>query len=123
MSKRRAVITGVGPITAVGRGREDFWRGIRAEKSGIAEISFFDTSAFNAHCGGEIRDWVPKIFFRHIDSSDSIVTHSLPSLPRSWRLTMPGSNIRAKNRNIASALVSEPRSAAYPTLKINMRIS
>jgi 3-oxoacyl-[acyl-carrier-protein] synthase II len=63
MSRRRAVITGVGPITAVGRGREDFWRGIRAEKSGIAEISFFDTSAFNAHCGGEIRDWVPEDFF------------------------------------------------------------
>jgi 3-oxoacyl-[acyl-carrier-protein] synthase II len=63
MSKRRAVITGVGPITAVGRGRDDFWRGIRAEKSGIAEISFFDTSAFNAHCGGEIRNWAPEDFF------------------------------------------------------------
>ncbi len=63
MNKRRAVITGIGPITCIGRGREDFWRGIRAEKSGIVDISFFDTSAFNAHCGGEIRDWMPEDFF------------------------------------------------------------
>ncbi len=63
MSKRRAVITGIGPITAVGRGREDFLRGLRAEKSGIAEISFFDTTAFNAHCAAEIRDWIPEDYF------------------------------------------------------------
>ena len=35
MPKRRAVITGLGPITAIGIGRENFWRGLRAEKSGI----------------------------------------------------------------------------------------
>lgn len=63
MSRRRAVITGVGPVTCIGQGRENFWRGLRAEKSGINEISFFDTSAFNAHCAGEIRDWTPEDFF------------------------------------------------------------
>lgn len=63
MRKRRAVITGIGPITCVGRGREDFWRGIRAEKSGIVNVSTFDTIGFNAHCAGEIRDWVPEDFF------------------------------------------------------------
>ena len=31
--RRRAVITGLGPITAVGIGRDHFWRGLRAEKS------------------------------------------------------------------------------------------
>ena len=63
MTRRRAVITGIGPITCVGRGREYFWRGIRAEKSGIVEISGFDTSAFHARCAGEIRDWMPEDFF------------------------------------------------------------
>ena len=63
MSKRRAVITGVGPITAIGRGREDFWRGIRAEKSGVVGISTFDTSGFRARCAAEIRDWVSEDFF------------------------------------------------------------
>src|SRR5213078_2141246 len=61
--KRRAVITGLGPITCIGKGVADFWNGIRAEKSGITSISTFDTSGFNAHCGGEIRDWDPEEFF------------------------------------------------------------
>jgi 3-oxoacyl-[acyl-carrier-protein] synthase II len=61
--QRRAVITGIGPITCIGTGREQFWRGILAEKSGIQRISSFDTTAFHAHCGGEIRDWVPEEHF------------------------------------------------------------
>ena len=63
MPKRRAVITGIGPITCIGTGREDFWRGLRAEKSGIQRISSFDTAEFNAHCGGEIPEWTPEDYF------------------------------------------------------------
>lgn len=63
MSRRRAVITGIGPITCIGKGVDNFWNGILAEKSGISRISSFDTSAFNAHCGGEIPDWEPERFF------------------------------------------------------------
>lgn len=61
--KRRAVITGIGPITCIGIGREQFWNGIRAERSGITRVSSFDTSAFNAHCAGEIPKWIPEDFF------------------------------------------------------------
>jgi 3-oxoacyl-[acyl-carrier-protein] synthase II len=63
MNRRRAVITGIGPITCIGQGVEEFWNGIKAEKSGVSRISAFDTSGFNAHCGGEIRDWHPEEFF------------------------------------------------------------
>ena len=63
MPKRRAVITGLGPITCIGIGRENFWRGLRAEKSGVRTISTFDTSQFNAHCAGEIVDWIPEEHF------------------------------------------------------------
>src|SRR5438132_12887304 len=63
MSRRRVVITGIGPITCVGHGREKFWNGILAEKSGINCISSFDPSAFRVHCAGEIRDWDPEAFF------------------------------------------------------------
>lgn len=61
--ERRAVITGIGPITCIGTGKDDFWKGILAEKSGIRNISTFDTTPFHAHCGGEIRDWVPENYF------------------------------------------------------------
>jgi 3-oxoacyl-[acyl-carrier-protein] synthase II len=63
MHRRRVVITGLGPITSVGIGKENFWRGLRAEKSGIQAISSFDTSEFNAHCGGEIPNWTPEDYF------------------------------------------------------------
>ena len=63
MSRRRAVITGIGPITCIGHGRENFWNGILAEKSGISRISSFDISAFHVRCAGEIRDWNPEEFF------------------------------------------------------------
>jgi len=63
MPRRRVVITGIGPITSVGIGKENFWRGLRAEKSGIQRISSFDTSEFNAHCGGEIPNWTPEDYF------------------------------------------------------------
>jgi len=63
MSRRRAVITGIGPITCIGQGVVEFWNGILAEKTGITRISTFDTSMFNAHCGGEIPAWEPEQFF------------------------------------------------------------
>jgi 3-oxoacyl-[acyl-carrier-protein] synthase II len=62
-SRRRAVITGIGPITCVGTGKYAFWRGILAEKSGITAISTFDTSEYYARCGGEIRDWDATAWF------------------------------------------------------------
>jgi 3-oxoacyl-[acyl-carrier-protein] synthase II len=62
-SKRRAVITGLGPITSAGIGREGFWNGLRAERSGIRQVESFDSSIFNAHCAAEIPDWAPEEFF------------------------------------------------------------
>ena len=61
--RRRAVITGIGPITCIGVGREAFWRGILAQRSGISRITCFDTGELKARCGGEIREWDPAAFF------------------------------------------------------------
>jgi 3-oxoacyl-[acyl-carrier-protein] synthase II len=63
MSRRRVVITGIGPIPCVGHGREHFWNGILAEKSGIKSIASFDPSAFQVRCAGEIHDWNSEEFF------------------------------------------------------------
>ncbi len=61
--RRRVVITGIGPISCIGIGREEFWRGILREESGVTIIKSFDTSAFRAHNGAEIQDWEPTRFF------------------------------------------------------------
>src|SRR3954469_4356327 len=57
MNRRRAVITGIGPITCIGTGVDRFWEGILAEKSGIGSITSFDPTVFHVRCAGEIRDW------------------------------------------------------------------
>ena len=63
MSRRRAVITGIGPVTCVGKGREDFWNGILSQKSGVGSITSFDPGVFRVRCAGEIADWNPEDFF------------------------------------------------------------
>ena len=63
MSRRRAVITGLGPITCIGKGVEDFWNGILAEKTGITPIANFDVSGFGVRVAGQINDWDPEEFF------------------------------------------------------------
>jgi 3-oxoacyl-[acyl-carrier-protein] synthase II len=60
---RRIVITGMGPITCIGVGKDAVWSRIREERSGIDRITRFDTGEFRAHCGGEVRDWDPTPFF------------------------------------------------------------
>ena len=73
MSRRRAVITGIGPITCIGTGVDRFWDGILAEKSGIGSITSFDPSVFHVRCAGEIRDW---------NAEDHFSPHRLKRLDR-----------------------------------------
>lgn len=63
MSRRRIVITGLGPITCIGKGVEGFWNGIRAEKTGISPIQSFDVSSFGVRVAGELFDWNAEEFF------------------------------------------------------------
>jgi len=63
MNQRRAVITGIGPITCIGHGRENFWNGILGEKSGVNTITSFDPTVFRVRSAGEIGDWDPEKFF------------------------------------------------------------
>lgn len=63
MTQRRTVITGVGPITCAGQGKDAFWANIKAGHSGISHVTGFDTSQIHAKCGGEIHSWDPAQFF------------------------------------------------------------
>jgi 3-oxoacyl-[acyl-carrier-protein] synthase II len=60
---KRAVITGLGPITAIGIGREQFWDSLRAQRSGITRLTAFDSTEYNAHHAGEVRAFDPVDYF------------------------------------------------------------
>ncbi|OQX86822.1 MAG: hypothetical protein B6D55_05100 [Candidatus Omnitrophica bacterium 4484_70.2] len=62
MKKRRVVVTGIGVISSVGIGKEQFWEGIKKGKSGITKISSIDTSNFKCQYGGEVKNFSPEDF-------------------------------------------------------------
>ncbi|MEA5092752.1 3-oxoacyl-[acyl-carrier-protein] synthase 2 [bioreactor metagenome] len=55
--KRRVVVTGVGLVTPIGIGKEEFWKNLIAGKSGIGLITQFDTEGFDAKIAGEVKDF------------------------------------------------------------------
>ena len=59
---RRVVVTGLGLITPLGIGVEKTWSALCAGKSGIAEITRFDTSDFLTKIAGEVKDFHPEDF-------------------------------------------------------------
>lgn len=62
MNKRRIVVTGLGVVSSVGIGRDEFWKSIIEGKSGISEVSAFDTDLFRCHRGGEIKNFNAEDF-------------------------------------------------------------
>ena len=68
MSNRRVVISGVGLITPLGIGVDETWRELCAGKSGIGEITRFDTSDFQTKIAGEVKDFHPEDFLTQKDA-------------------------------------------------------
>lgn len=59
---RRVVVTGIGPITPIGIGKDTYWQSLVEGKSGIDKISLFDASEYPSQIAGEVRDFEPKNF-------------------------------------------------------------
>ena len=54
---RRVVITGLGCVTPIGLGRENFWRALQAGTSGVRRIESFDVSESPVQIAAEVRDF------------------------------------------------------------------
>ena len=59
---RRVVVTGLGPITAVGTGVEELRRGLRRAESPVRELTTFDASPFRSRMAAELLDFDPERF-------------------------------------------------------------
>ena len=53
----RVVVTGLGPITAIGTGIDAFWAGLRNERSPVRKITRFDASPWKSRIAAEVDDF------------------------------------------------------------------
>ena len=70
---RRVVVTGMGAITPIGLGIEEYWNGIREGKTGFGEITYFDTTDYKVKVAAEVKgfkaaDYMDKKAARRMES-------------------------------------------------------
>jgi len=75
---KTVVISGIGVLSAIGVGRNDYWEGLFQGKSGFKNISLFDTLPFRVNTAGEISNFDPLIFLgkkglRDLDRSTQLI--------------------------------------------------
>ena len=61
--RRRVAITGLGVVSPVGIGKQEFWQSIKNGRSGIKLISLFDTRTFPVQIAGEVTNFDPHVYF------------------------------------------------------------
>ncbi len=66
----RVVITGIGIISSIGEGEEQFWDSVINGKSGISEVEYFNTSEYKIHKAGEVKNFKFQKYF-----SDETLSH------------------------------------------------
>jgi len=59
---RRVVVTGIGMVTPLGIGKEEFGRRLFAGDCAIDTIKTFDTGSFPSHLGAEVTNFTPRDF-------------------------------------------------------------
>ncbi len=64
----RVVITGMGAITPIGIGAENFWKALLEGRNGIERITRFDPEEIPSQIAGEVKDFQPEDY---IDKKES----------------------------------------------------
>ena len=68
MMDRRVVITGIGAITPVGMSAPESWDALIAGKSGITEITAFDTADFRVKVAAEVKGFDAEAYLGKADA-------------------------------------------------------
>ena len=84
--RRRVVITGIGPVTPVGTGVDEFWQGLSSGRNGVKTINAFDTSDLPVSVAGYPDDFVAT---DHLDAkearrTDPFAQYAIASAKLAW---------------------------------------
>jgi len=68
----RVVVTGMGVVSPIGTGVEQFWNAAIDGVSGIDMVQSFDSSKLNSQIAGEVKQFDPASFLspKYIDQTD-----------------------------------------------------
>jgi len=59
-NERRVVVTGLGAITPLGIGTEQYWQGLMAGRSGVSPVEDFDCSAIATRIAAQVKGFRPE---------------------------------------------------------------
>ena len=98
---KRVVITGLGVVSSIGIGRDEYWKGIVSGKSGVSKVGSFDTSLYKIHIGAEVKNFKPSEYIKKV---------KIPACCRLSQLAVAASNLAVSDSGldtIAQALRKE----------------
>ena len=84
--RRRVVITGIGPVTPVGTGVDDFWTGVTSGRNGVRVISNFDASDLPVGVAGEVPGFDPSHWLdtKEVRRTDPFVHYAIAAAALAW---------------------------------------
>ncbi len=93
MTKNSVVVTGLGPVSAIGCGRQPFWDSLLAGRHGFGPITLCDTSRSPSKIGAEVKDFRLE---NYVDRGRVIARRS----PRSVQLALAASVLAMHDANV-----------------------
>lgn len=99
MKKRRVVVTGLGAITPIGIGVQQYWNALINGENGIAPITKFDASNFETQFAAEVKNFDPESFFdkKSLKRLDPFTQYAL--VASDMAITDSGLNLEKVNRD------------------------
>jgi 3-oxoacyl-[acyl-carrier-protein] synthase II len=95
--ERRVVVTGIGLVTPLGIGVEETWSALIAGKSGVGEITRFDTTGYNTRIAAEVKGFNAEDFMPKKDAKRTETFIAYAIARRAWPLEDAGLTIDATN--------------------------
>lgn len=100
MHKKRIVITGIGVISPIGIGKDQYWQSLSEGRVGFRPITLFDTSDLKVKIAGEIADFNPK---------DILGKKGLVDLDRATTLLLSATKFALADSQIDTLDINSPK--------------
>jgi 3-oxoacyl-[acyl-carrier-protein] synthase II len=84
--RRKVVVTGIGPVTPIGTGVEEFWDGLTSGRNGVAKITRFPTDDLPVSVAGEVPDFDPARWLdpKEIRRTDRFSHYAVAAARLAW---------------------------------------